>query len=200
MKLIKIIFFIVLFNLALTVTAQTPITQGSIQVSSSPYTHPSQSISTVLGFTNNLVVRFNDQTSGTALPFFSNRTVTGFTYTIQPASTTRGDILQNGSGCVNLFFTHPNVPLSTRLDFSLADFRVPKFPKSSTQNSAEIIVPFTMTGRVSCVSGSGDFILTILVTGAGNARLRFTRVDSNWKRVYLTYTNYEFGTSSPSVE
>ena len=200
MKLVKIILFIGLFNLALTVTAQTQITQGSIGVSSRPYTYPSPGTSTVLGFRNNLVVIFNDQTSSAALPFFSNRTVLGLTYAIQPASTTRGDILQNGSGCVNLFFTHPNVPLSTRLDISFADFRVPKFPKSSTQNSVEVIVPFTMTGRVSCVSGGGDFILSIPVTGAGNARLRFTRVDSNWKRVYLTYTNYEFGTSSPSVE
>lgn len=97
----------------------------------------------------------------------------------------------------NIFLAQPENPLSTHFEIRLDDFRVPKFPKNGSPGDMEIIVPFTVTGRVSAFSSSPTPYIVLPVNGSGRARLKFSRLNNNWQRVQLTNAFFGFGTQSP---
>jgi hypothetical protein len=202
MKSIRFVLFIALFGAALSVAAQpeTPITQGSIQVLSDPYTVAAPKINLRFSFSQNINagITSTGPIGGSALPFTSNQAMSGFTYTLAAPPTAQGTL----DTCIG-WLAHPDQPLSTQLTIKLGDFRIPNFPKApwNPNQIVEIIVPFTMTGRISCLGDTGGISRTNQVSGEGRARLRFKRVDTfYWRRVYLTDAFYGFGTSAPALE
>jgi len=206
MKLMKTIFLLVLFILPFTVSAQITLTSGEIRVYSPSYFLPSNVpvsptetvkyfglASTSKGFQTS---SNNDRRIEPLLSFFSNRSVSGAKYNITFSPEARGSIIYGNSSCQNFALSHPNQPLSTQFEISFADFQTPKFKKASSEIT-EIIVPITMTGRVSCVvSEDGQLAGSRLVNGTGNARLRFkSGVIRN--RVHVVDALYRFGISAP---
>jgi hypothetical protein len=200
MKMFKLTFLFILFNAVLTVAAQTQLTAGRFEVSRRLLDPPPQNIiDWTIGDGNFFSSLDQHYQSRKDISFFSNQQVTGYTYVIEPSPEARGVVAIHTAACKGAPLAHPNQPLSTRLEMSLGTFRAPKFPKISSQtNFVEIIVPFTLAGRVSCLSGSeGQLGFTVPVTAAGNARLRFIRNINGWRRVTLTSAYFGIGTSSP---
>lgn len=200
MKLLKLTFLFILFNAALTVTAQTQLTAGTFEVSRRLQDPPPQNIIDWRVGNGNFFSDLNQHyQSRKDISFFSNQQITGYTYVIVPSPEARGVVAINGGSCKGAQMAHPNQPLSTRLEMSLGAFRAPKFAKISSQPSfVEMIVPFTLTGRISCLTGTeGELAFTIPVTAAGNARLRFIRNINGWKRVTLSRAYFGIGIDSP---
>lgn len=200
MKFPKLTFLFILLNVSLSVAAQTQITQGRFEVSRRLLDPPPQNlINWTVGDGNFFSSLSQHYQSRKDISFFSNQLIAGYTYVIEPSPEARGVVAIHTVACKGAPLAHPNQPLSTRLEMSLGTFRAPKFAKiSSPPNFVEMIVPFTLTGRVSCLSGSeGQLGFTVPVTAAGNARLRFIRNINGWRRVTLTSAYFGIGTDSP---
>ena len=155
MKLFKLFFLLILFGSVLNIVAQQvepmQITQGSIRV----YRHPFpqlQQIATewsIGGSNSSSSLTSNWFRVGTMPTFFSNRLAANYIYVIEPSTEARGIIVYYTWSCTNCLLAQSENPLSTRFEIRLDDFRVPKFPKLGSPSDIEVIVPFTVTGRVS---------------------------------------------------
>jgi len=203
MKLIKITFLIVLLILPFTASAQITLTSGTIEVYSSnnEAVNPTETqkrfgiSSSPVGF--QAFSNYGREIEP-LLSFFSNRLVSGAKYNFTISPEARGSIIHgaSGSSCQNFALSHPNQPLSTQFEISFADFQTPKFRKGSSA-IIEVIVPITMTGRVSCVvPEDGGLAGSRVVNGTGNARLRF-KSGVIYNRVHVVDALYRFGLSAP---
>lgn len=203
MKLFKLFFPLILFGAFLNVAAQQvepmQITQGSIQVSRHPFPELQQIATewSIGGSNSSSALTSNWYRIGTMPTFFSNRQAASYIYVIEPSTEARGTIVYYSWSCTNCLLAQPENPLSTRFEIRLDDFRVPKFPKIGSASDVEVIVPFTVTGRVSAFSLNPTPLIALPVNGSGRARLKFRRLANGGQRVQLTNAFFGFGFQAP---
>lgn len=203
MKLFKLFFLLILFGSFFNVMAQPvepmQITQGSIQVSRHPFPELQQIATewSIGGSNSSSALTSNWYRNGTMPTFFSNRQAANYIYVIEPSVEARGTIVYYTVSFSNVLLAQAENPLSTRFEIRLDDFRVPKFPKTGSPSDMEVIVPFTVTGRVSAFSLNPTPYIALPVNGSGRARLKFRRLNNGGQRVQLTNAFFGFGTQAP---
>ena len=202
MKLFKLFFLFILFGQFLNVTAQQvepmQITQGYIRSFKTASEPDRIDVQWAIGGANSSSsISSNDVQPGTMPALFSNRLATNYIYVIEPWAEARGFIQYYSWSCANCLVAQAGNLLSTRFEIRLDDFRVPKFPKNGPSDDVEIIVPFTVTGRVSAFGSSPTPYIALPVNGSGRARLKFSRLNTGWQRVQLTNAFFGFGTQAP---
>lgn len=202
MKRFTLFFLPILLGSFLNITAQhiepVQITQGSISVFRvSPEPETIVASWSIGGDNASSISTHSPFRIGTMPTFFSNRQAANAIFVVEPSTETRGDMHYSSVGFINVPLAFADAPLSTRFEIRFDDFRVPKFPKTGPPNNAEIIVPFTVTGRVSAFGLQPTPYAILSVNGSGRARLIFSRLNNGGQRVKLTYAFFGFGTQAP---
>lgn len=204
----KIMFLIILLTLTSFCWSQTSVTSGYLTIVSDPDYQNSPQIVSSLNFRgSNLFTQGSDFAAGSALIFLSNRQISDFSYTVLPNPYSRGWIQLDGLTCPNGYYANPNSNQSTRLDFAVEDFYIPKF--YLTQKTSTVLAPFTMTGRISCFGNNTDNnppYGTRQIIGSGTARFNFTRSPNSiytvpsGKTLYLLTVQYEFSNGATAIK